>query len=104
LEIEDGQGFMEKKVPLTKVFLPRERFSAGEHINGEAMLTRMKGFERVEKYKDDKALSERHPWELSEVERREELELIRRVIGLLERVVPERFPRVRGKKEVAGCT
>jgi hypothetical protein len=89
---------MNKKVPLTKSFLPRERFSAGEHINGEAMLSKMKEFERIEKYRDDKLLSQHHPYEDSEVIRREELGLIRRLIGLLERVVPERFPRVREAK------
>jgi hypothetical protein len=90
---------MKEKVPLTKSFIPRERFSAGEHINGDAMLSRMKEFERIENYKDDKVLSKHHPWELSEVERREELEIIGRLVGLLERVVPERFPRVREEKQ-----
>ena len=89
---------MEKKVPLTKSFLPRERFSAGEHINGAAMLSRMKEFERIEKHKDSIKVSQWHPHSASEVERRAELDLIGRLIGLLERVVPERFPRVSEEK------
>ena len=43
--------------------------------------------ERIEKYQNDLGITGWHPKGLSEVERREELEVIGRVIGLLERVV-----------------
>jgi hypothetical protein len=64
------------------------------------LLKRMPKMERIEKYENNLGITGWHPNGLSEVERREELELIRRVIGLLERVVPERFPRV-AKESVA---
>jgi len=75
--------------------------AAGNHIKGLKMLDKMNDFERIEKYRDSKELCAPRPGEPSEVERKEELELIGRVVGLLERVVRQRMPRVREKKEKA---
>lgn len=76
--------------------------AAENHVRGLKMLDRLNDFERIEKYKDSKELCSPRPGEPSEVERREELEIIGRLVGLLERVVPQRFPRVRKVNEAKG--
>jgi hypothetical protein len=82
----------------------RAELGAAGYVRGLKMLEEMNKMERIENYNDSIKVSQWHPHSVGEVERREQLEVIRRVIGLLERVVPERFPRVREKKGVAGCT
>lgn len=72
-----------------------QELNARDHLEVLEMLSGMPKMESIEKYKNNLEITGWHPNGLSEVERREELELIRRVIGLLERVVPERFPRER---------
>ena len=80
---------------------PKRVYELGavNHVTGLKMLDKLNRLERIEDFEDSKELWSPRPGELSEVERREELEAIRRVIGLLERVVPQRFPRVREEKE-----
>lgn len=75
--------------------------AAENHVKGLKMLDRMNDFEQIEKYKDSKELCAPRPGEPSEVERLEELEIIGRLVGLLERVVVQRFPRVCEAKEKA---
>lgn len=75
-----------------------QELNAREHLEALELLRKMPKMEQIEKYKNDLGITGWHPNGLSEVERREEIELIRRVIGLLERVVPQRFPRVREQK------
>lgn len=75
-----------------------QELNARDHLEVLGMLRKMPKMERIEKYKNDLGITGWHPNGLSEVERHEELELIRLVIGLLERVVPQRFPRVREAK------
>ena len=76
-----------------------QELNAKEHLEALKMLREMPKMERIEKYQNNLEITGWHPKGLSEVERREELEAIRRVIGLLERVVPQRFPRVRSAKK-----
>ena len=76
-----------------------QELNAWDHLEALKMLRKMPKMESIEKYENNLEITGWHPNGLSEVERHEELELIGRLIGLLERVVPERFPRVRAQCE-----
>jgi hypothetical protein len=75
-----------------------QELNALDHIKALKHYEALNKMERIEKYKNNLEVTGWHPHDPNEAERHEELEIIRRVIGLLERVVPQRMPRVHKEK------